>query len=115
MRERTGYAMDGQTACSGRVPEGHGELYVFVWDMEEIIYISKGTGDSLHQEDEDEGYVDYIYYEQYKVCFGMPFVDGGQVLLEEAFSDMFRCTADCIPCVLDMAYGCAMMGYAILA
>lgn len=102
-------------ACSGKVPEGYGELCIFVWDMGEVICISEGDGDNLFREDEEEGYVDYIYYEQYAACTGMPSVDGGIVLLEGKFRDMFRRTADCIPYVLDMAYGCSMMPYAILA
>mgnify|MGYP007025259809 CR=1 FL=1 len=31
--------------------------------------------------------------------------EGGQVLLEGMFRDLFRCTADCVPRVLDMAFG----------
>ena len=56
-------------------------------------------------EDVEGGYVDYIYYEQYKLEPDMPEYDGGQVLLEEMFRDKYKCTADSIPDVLSMAYG----------
>jgi hypothetical protein len=45
----------------------------------------------------------------------MPVVDGGQVLLEGMYRNLFRCTADCIPRVLDMAYGSDALSYVILA
>ena len=32
-------------------------------------------------------------------------IDGGQILLKEMLRDKYRCMADCIPDVLDMAYG----------
>ncbi|WP_146040115.1 hypothetical protein [Acetatifactor muris] len=91
--------------CSGKEPEGYGELFLFVPEMGQVIRISEGTGDNLFKEDEEAGYVDYIIYEQHGLSTGMPVVDGGQVLLEGMFRDLFRCTADCIPRVLDMAYG----------
>ena len=101
--------------CSGKGPEGYGELFVFVPEVGQIVRIAEGTGDNLLREDEEDGYVDYIYYEQHELGIDMPVVDGGQVLLEGMFRDLFQCTADCIPRVLDMAYGTDTLGCTILA
>ena len=101
--------------CPGTRPQGYGELFVFVPEMGQIVRIAEGTGDNLLREDEEDGYVDYIYYEQHGLSDGMPVVDGGMVLLKGMFRELFRCTADCIPRVLDMAYGTDTLGCTILA
>lgn len=101
--------------CSGKEPQGYGELFVFVPEMGQIVRIAEGTGGNLLREDEEDGYVDYIYYEQHGLSDGMSVVDGGQVLLKGMFRELFRCTADCIPRVLDMAYGTDTLGCTILA
>ena len=101
--------------CSGKEPQGYGELFMFVSEMGQIVRIAEGTGDNLLREDEEDGYVDYIYYEQHGLSDGMPVVDGGQVLLKGMFRELFRCTADCIPRVLDMAYGTDTLVCTILA
>ena len=101
--------------CSGKRPEGFGALFLYVPEMRQIIRIAEGTGDNLLEEDMDAGYVDYIYYDQYMLDIDMPATDGGQVLLKGMFRDLFRCTADCIPRVLDMAYGTDAISYIILA
>lgn len=81
------------------------ELYIFIPVMKQIIRIAEGTGDNLLPEDIEEGYVDYIYYEQYELSQDFPEIDGGQVLLEEMFRDKFRCTEEAVGDVLSMAYG----------
>ena len=101
-------------AHSGKGPERYVDLFIFVPEMKQVIHICEGTGDNLLWEDE-EGYVDYIYYDQHELSTDMPVVDGGQVLLEGMFRDLFQCTADCIPRVLDMAYGSGALDYIILA
>ena len=101
--------------CSGKEPEGDGDLFIFVPEMKQVIRISEGTGDNLLWEDREKGYVDYIYYDQHELSIDMPVVEGGQVLLEDMFRNLFRYTADCIPRVLDMAYGSDALSYVILA
>lgn len=96
-------------------PEGYNDLFVFVPEMNEIVRIAEGLGDNLLPEDQDKGYVDYIYYDQYELCPGMTEVDGGQILLKESFRDKYKCTADCIPDVLCMAYGNYFVDCRILA
>mgnify|MGYP007003814602 FL=1 len=111
-------SLDGvgqRETCSGKEPEGYGDLFIFVLEMKQVIRISEGTGDNLLWEDKEKGYVDYIYYDQHELSIDMPVVEGGQVLLKGMYRNLFRCTADCIPRVLDMAYGSDALSYVILA
>lgn len=48
-------------------PNRYDDLYIFIPDENQIIRISEGSGDNLLPEDTAEGYVDYIYYEQYEL------------------------------------------------
>lgn len=90
------------------------DLYIYIPKKRQIVRIAEGTGDNLHSEDIEKGYVDYIYYEQYEIGVDMPEVDGGQVLLNKPFRDKYRRTANCIQDVLSMAYGDSFMEYMIL-
>ena len=101
--------------CFGKKSEGYGDLFIFVPEMKQIIRIAEGTGDNLLPEDQDQGCVDYIYYEQYELSQDMPEVDGGQIMLKEMLRDKYECMADCIPDVLDMAYDNYMVDCMILA
>jgi hypothetical protein len=89
-------------------------IYIYVPATRQIIRISEGTGDNLLYEDREDGYVDYIYYEQYEFGENIEEADGGQVMLTELFRDKYKCTAACIPDVLDMAYGNSAVGYITL-
>ena len=40
--------------------------------------------------------------------------DGGMVMLTELFQEKFKCTADAVPHVLDMAYGQESLEYIVL-
>ena len=96
--------------------QGYGtynDVFIFVPEKRQIIHISEGSGDNLLQEDIENGYVDYIYYSQYGLDTGMPEAGGGMVLLEEMLGDKYRCMEECIPDVLEMAYGC-LVGFTIL-
>ena len=114
--------MEGKDMCcwklpiveiSGKRPEGYDDIFVFVPEMRQIIRIAEGNGSNLLQEDIENGYVDYIYYDQHELGEDMQEVDGGQILLEEMLRDKYRCMEECIPDVLDMAYG-SMAGFIIL-
>ncbi len=98
----------------GKKPEGYGDLFLYVPEARQIIRVAEGTGDNLLEEDIDAGYVDYIYYDQYLLDADMPDIGGGVVLLKEMLRDKYRCMADCIPDVLDMAYGNCLVGCMIL-
>lgn len=100
--------------CFGEKPDGYGELFIYVPKKRQIVRIAEGTGGNLLPEDVGKGYVDYIYYEQYELGIDMPEADGGQILLKRLLRDEYRCMADCIPDVLDMAYGCSMTNCMIL-
>ena len=58
--------------------------------------------------------MDYIYYDQYMLDADMPDAGGGMVLLKEMLRDRYGCLADCIPDVLDMAYGSCLAGCTVL-
>lgn len=91
------------------VDQGYGsysDIFIFIPEKRQVIRIAEGSGDNLLQEDIENGYVDYIYYDQYELGADVMEMDGGQILLEEMLRDKYRCMADCIPDVLDMAYGC---------
>lgn len=104
----------GIETCFGKKPEGYNALFVFIPKTKQIIRITEGCGDNLLLEDIKDGYVDYIYYEQYELDVDMPEVDGGQILLKELFREKYRCTADCIQDVLSMAYGSSLVDCMIL-
>lgn len=89
-------------------------IFIYVPAMKQIIRISEGTGDNLLDEDIEAGYVDYIYYEQHCVEIDFPEVDGGQIMLTELFQEKYKSTKECIPAVLDMAYGDENMEYIVL-
>lgn len=50
-----------------------------------VFHVMEGTGDNLSEEDEKEGFVDYIYYEEYDKD-SLQNVDGGECLLEHLYS-----------------------------
>ena len=89
-------------------------IFIYVPSVRQIVKIAEGSGDSLDENDLAQGYVDYIYYEQYAVKDGFPDVDGGIVLLTELFQDKFKSTKEAIPSVLDMAYGNENLEYIVL-
>lgn len=100
--------------CFGEKPDGYGDLFIYVPEKRQIVRIAEGSGDNLLPEDVEKGYVDYIYYEQYELEIDMPKADGGQILLKRLLRDEYQCMADCIPVVLDMAYGCSTVDCMIL-
>ena len=89
-------------------------IYVYVPSMKHLIRVSEGTGDNLLDEDIDDGYVDYIYYEQYELGPDIKEHDGGQVMLTELFQEQFNSTEDAVTSVLDMAYGDPTIPYIVL-
>ena len=90
------------------------EVFAYVPSANQIIRVAEGDGINLLEEDEEKGYVDYIYYDQYELEEEMNNYDGGQVMLKELFRDKFKSTKEAIPAVLDMAYGNRNLGYVIL-
>ena len=89
-------------------------IFIYVPEFKQIVRISEGSGDNLLDEDIKAGYVDYIYYEQFKLGVDIEEVDGGQVMLKEPFQQKFTCTKDAIPHVLDMAYSNKSISYIVL-
>lgn len=66
------------------------EIMIYVKKKKLFLYVAEGTGDNLWQEDMDEGYVDYLYIEVYKMDgTEMSEVDGGELLLKEYVKDRY--------------------------
>lgn len=85
--------------------DAYSDLVIFVPGFNEIIMIAEGNGDNILEEDREEGYVDYIYFEQYGLETGMPEVGGGLIMIEKLFREEYSNTYECVPDVLEMAYG----------
>lgn len=92
----------------------YGDVFVYVPSVRQILRVAEGNGSNLLEEDEEQGYVDYIYYDQYELDAEMTNCDGGQVMLTELFRDKFKSTLDAVPAALDMAYGNEKLGYVVL-
>lgn len=105
----------GMSECiDGERERFYGDVFVYVPSERQILRVSEGNGSNLLEEDEVQGYVDYIYYDQYELDSEMTNCDGGQVMLTELFRDKFKSTLDAVPAALDMAYGNEKLGYVVL-
>ena len=93
----------------------YSDIFIFIPEKRQVIRIAEGSGDNLLRGDIEKGYVDYIYYAQHELSADMPETDGGMVLLKEPLRNKYQCMADCIPDVLDMAYGSCVISYKVLA
>lgn len=89
------------------------DIHIFIPSVRQIIRISEGDGMNLLDEDIQAGFVDYIYYDQYDLDDQFTQVDGGQVMLEKPFRELFKSAEESIPRVMDLAYE-AQLPYIIL-
>lgn len=92
----------------------YGDVYIYVPAVNEIVKISEGTGANLSADDAEQGFEDYIYYEQYEVADGFEEIDGGMILLNELFRDKYSDTKEAISAVLSDAYGTTKIKYIIM-
>jgi hypothetical protein len=90
--------------------ERFADIMIYVPDTDEIIKISEGSGCNLDAEDEEDGYVDYIYYEQYDPE-DFSEKDGGQIMRTRLLREMYYELKETIPDVLNMAYDNADLKY----
>lgn len=60
--------------------------------------IDEGTGANLLEEDEEQGYVDYIMLNELEFdgCEGFTEIDGAQVMLTELYQEKFKTVQDVI-------------------
>lgn len=71
---------------------------ILIYNKDEGFYrINEGTGDNIHDEDIEYGYIDYIMIDKLEYN-GNNFeeVDGAQVMLAIPYQDMFDSTEDVI-------------------
>ena len=68
-----------------------GGILLWLPDYQKFISIAFGNGSNLLDEDEYEGYVDYIYIETYEWDDG-EFIDdnGGQMMLDQKSTDKYN-------------------------
>ena len=92
----------------------YADIFIFVPEMRQIVRIAEGNGMNLLYEDVANGYVDYIYYDQHELNVDIPEIDGGQIMLEKPFRERYSSMEECIPDVLDMAYGSRDIPYIVL-
>ena len=75
---------------------------IYTKDLDSYIEVCEGDGTNLLEEDEEEGFVDYIYYTCYKRNTGDTFEeeDGGQIMLKHLYQD-YKDISDIIRDVLE--------------
>lgn len=100
--------------CRDEVPEGFSDVFIYVPSAGQIVVIAEGTGDNLLPEDREEGYVDYILYYQHDLDTDLTEQDGGQIMTTQLVQEKYKRLADCIPDVLDMAYGNPHLEFVVL-
>ena len=101
-------------AALGALPAGFGDLYLYVPDRNQLVYVSEGTGDNLLPEDADEGFVDYVNYQLYDLDGGIGETDGGMVMFRHLVQDRFDCLGEAVPDVLKEAYGDSLHPFVLI-
>ncbi|MDE6625597.1 MAG: hypothetical protein K2K56_04420 [Lachnospiraceae bacterium] len=117
--EKVKSSFDGRKHCEYHLTDAfnrrYDDLFIFIPSMRQILMISEGDGSNLLDEDQEEGYVDYINYEQYCLDVDMPLDDGGELMMKEYVRDHYKQLSDSIPDVLEFAYGNKDMAYTVLS
>lgn len=90
------------------------DVHIYVPSENQIIRIAEGTGDNLLPEDEERGYVDYIYYDVHALRTDYPNIDGGMIMRTALIRDEFESMEDCIPIVLEFIFQDAETKYILL-
>ena len=87
------YYVSSMTAPASVAMPAFEEFWLIV-DGETAIRVREGDGTNLSTEDQEEGYVDYIYYDTFNVCDGLNIAersenddtsDGGMILLKSSY------------------------------
>lgn len=76
---------------------------ILIWNKEVgFIKINEGSGDNLHYEDEEQGYVDYIMLDFIEYD-GYDFTeeDGAQAMLTELYQEKFESETEVIQYLID--------------
>lgn len=88
---------------------------IFLPTVNQILQIYGRTRDNLSSIQIIEGYVGYLYYEQYDMQgLGEWVSDNGQIFKKEPVQDLYKSLTEAIPEVLEAAYGNATLPYVVL-
>lgn len=99
----------------GCKPEGFDDIWFFVPEKQNIVYLQEGSGDNLLPEDKEAGNVDYLEITSFVLdCGEVNEDDGGEFLLPYMVQEHYGCLADSIPDVLDFLYGDMFLNAQIL-
>lgn len=93
------------------------EVLIYLPGSEEYIRISEGDGFNLLEENEEKGYIDYIYYgicDSIEAARNYDDSDGGMILLTEYYQDKFTSIEQVIHEVLDFVYISGNIEYIIM-
>lgn len=79
------------------------ESNILIWNERVgFIKINEGSGDNLHDEDEAEGYVDYIMIDFIEYDgYDFTETDGAQVMLTQLYQEKFEDTDEVIQYLID--------------
>ena len=92
------------------------KITIHVPSVGQIITIQEGDGSNLSKEDEMNGFVDYIHYEQYdpsNIEYGP--VDSGLILQKEMIGKRMNNIQDVVREVIDFAYTEPELKYIVLS
>lgn len=90
------------------------DIFIAIPSAHQIVRIAEGDGSNLTDEDIEQGYVDYIYYDQHSIEAGMPVIDGGMIMREKLVREEFGAISDCIPVVLEFIFDGKVPDYTFL-
>jgi len=76
---------------------------ILIWNEKVgFIKINEGSGDNLFDEDEDEGYVDYIMMDFIEYDgYSFTETDGAQVMLTEMYQEKFESETEVVQYLID--------------
>lgn len=94
--------------------ENYDGLWIFVPKMQALIYAEEGTGDNLLAEDRENGYVDYVEYQTYRLENSCEEDDGGEWMLTELFREKYPNMEACVKDLLTFIYDQEDLPYLIL-
>lgn len=94
--------------------ESYDGLWIFVPKLQALIHAEEGTGDNLLEEDQENGYVDYVEYQTYRLENSCEEDDGGEWMLTELLREKYPNMEACVKDLLAFIYDQEDLPYLIL-